>query len=35
MILTEYIKIKISRMNIDHIKSKGYDVKLKDIINIS
>ncbi len=34
MILTEKIKIKISKKNIQHFKNIGMDVKLKDIIDI-
>jgi len=34
MIITKSIKLKITKMNINHIISKGYDVKLKDIIEI-
>lgn len=34
MILTKTIKLKITKMNIKHIISKGYDAKLKDIIEI-
>lgn len=35
MILNKNIEIKINKKNINHIKSKGYDVKLKDIANIN
>lgn len=34
MIITKTIKLKISKKNINHIISKGYLVKLKDIIDI-
>ena len=35
MILTDKIKIKISKKNIEHFKNIGMDVKLKDIIEIN
>ena len=35
MIITEKIKIKVTKMNIKHLISKGYDIKLKDIIEIN
>ena len=35
MIVTEKIEVKINKMNIDHYVSLGYDVKLKDIVNIN
>ena len=34
MILTENVKIKISRKNIEHLKNKGYNCNLKDIIDV-
>lgn len=34
MLLTEKIKVKISKANIAHYKNKGYDVQLKDIVEI-
>lgn len=34
MIITKNVKLKISKKNIIHIISKGYDAKLKDIIEI-
>ena len=34
MLLEEKIKIKVSMKNIEHLKSKGYDCELKDIIEI-
>jgi len=34
MLLEKKIKIKINKKNIEHIKSKGYDVNLKDIVEI-
>ena len=34
MILTEKVTVKINKINIDHYISRGYNVKLKDIIEI-
>jgi hypothetical protein len=34
MIIDRKIEIKVNKKNIDHFKIKGYDVKLKDVINI-
>ena len=35
MIIIEKIKIKVNKMNIKHFISKGYNVKIKDIITIN
>ena len=34
MIITSYIDVKIASSNINHYKSLGYDINVKDIINI-
>lgn len=35
MIIIEKIKIKVSKLNIKHLLSRGYDVKLKDMILVN
>ena len=35
MILTDKIKVKISKMNINHFRNIGMDINLKDVIEIN
>ena len=34
MLVEEYVEVKISKKNIEHYKSKGYEVNLRDVVSI-